>query len=138
MSLEKILKKITDDAQEEAAQIIQESRQKAEKIKEAARQEASLMAEAILKESEKETQLEASRIVTQARLKRKIDILACKKELIHTVLEKAFRRESKGSEGLKKIVIQKEGEREEVFDEQKVMDELRPHLEKLIADLLKI
>jgi vacuolar-type H+-ATPase subunit H len=138
MSLEKILKKIEDDAHQGADCIIQESRQRAEQIKGAAREEAAEMAESILKENERQARLEASRIVTQARLERKIDLLACKKELIDMVLDRAFQKESRGREGLKRIVIQKEGQREEAFDEKRLKDELRPRLEKYIADLLKI
>ena len=136
--LEKILKKITDDAHEEAARIIQESRQRAEQIKKTSREESAVLAETVLKESEKQAQLEISRIVTQARLERKIDILSCKKELIDQVIEEAFQKAAHDWSRMNKEVIDKEGRREEALDEKTLLDELRPKLEKFIADILKI
>lgn len=138
MSLEKILNKITDDAKAEADRVIQESRQRAEQIKGSARKEASVLTESILKESERRARLEASRIVTQARLERKIDVLSCKQALIDRVMEKAFQNEGLSPQGLKRIIIKKEGQSEEAFDEERLKDELRPRLEKFIADVLKL
>lgn len=138
MSLEKILKRISDDAQAEAGRIILDSEKKAIEIKEKARQEASQMAKILLKEVEREANLEASRLITQARLQRKISLLRRKKELINEVLEKAFQKESLGQKSLKKRIILKEGEREELFDEEKLKEELRPKLENYIVGILKI
>jgi len=138
MSLEKILKKITDDAQGEVDQIIQESQRRAEQIKDSSRKEVAVQAEAVLKESKRLAGLETSRIVTQARLERKIDVLSCKKELIDTVLEQAFRKAGENWGRLKRVVIDKEGQSEESLDEQMLKTELRPQLEKFIADVLKI
>jgi vacuolar-type H+-ATPase subunit H len=138
MSLEKILKKITDDAHEEAARIIKESRQRAEQIKKTFREESAVLAETVLKESERQTQLEISRILTQARLERNIEILSCKKEQIDLVIEKAFHKAAHGWESMNKEVIDKEGRSEEALDQKTLLDELRPKLEKFIADILKI
>jgi vacuolar-type H+-ATPase subunit H len=138
MSLEKILEKIIDDAQNEADDIILESKKKAEEIKEKARNEASNLLESIVKEAERQGQLEASRIVTKARLEKKINTLARKKELIEEVLEKAFQKGAKGKKGLKRKVIMKEGESEEPYDEEKLKEELRSKLESEILEALKI
>lgn len=138
MSLEKILEKITHDAHEEAARIIQESRQRAEQIKKTFREASDVLAEAVLEESERQAQLEISRIVTQARLERNLDILSCKKEQIDQVLEKAFHEAAHNRASLKKEVIEKKGRSEEALDEKTLLDELRPKLEKFIADILKI
>ena len=138
MSLEKILKKIIDDAQVEADKIILESKKKAAEIKEKARKEASDLAEALVKEAERQGHLEASRIITQARLEKKINTLSRKKELIEEVLEKAFQRGAKGKEGLKRKIIMKEGESEEPYDEEKLKEELRSKLENEILEALKI
>jgi len=138
MSLEKILKQIGDDAQEEADLIIQEGRQKAEKILGAAKEDAAALAESLIKESQRKSQLEASRIVTQARLEKKIDILTCKKELIDLVFEKAFQNEIGERKDIKRVVIEKDGESEELFDEQQLRKELRPQFEKAIASALKL
>jgi len=138
MSLEKILKKIIDDAQAEADKIILESQKKAEEIKEKGRKEASDLAEALVKEAERQGHLEASRIITKARLEKKISTLARKKELIEEVLEKAFQRGAKGKERLKRKIIMKEGESEEPYDEEKLKEELRSKLENEILEALKI
>jgi vacuolar-type H+-ATPase subunit H len=138
MSLEKILKKIIEDAQSEADKIILESEKKAGEIKEKARQEAANLAEALIKEEERKGRLEASRLVTQARLERKISILSRKKELIDHVLEKAFQKGVLGKEGLKRKIIMKDGEREEPYDEKRLKEELRLKLENEIIEALKI
>lgn len=138
MSLEKILKKIIDDAQVEADKIILESQKKAEEIKEKGRKKASDLAEALVKEAERQGHLEASRIITKARLEKKINTLSRKKELIEEVLEKAFQRGAKGKERLKRKIIMKEGESEEPYDEEKLKEELRSKLENEILEALKI
>jgi len=138
MSLEKILKKINDDAQAEAKRIILENQKKAKEIKENARKEASELVEALQKEAEREAHLEASSLITQARLERKIKLLTRKKEQIEEVLERAFRSESLEKKGMKKKIILKDGEREESFDQEKLKEELRPKLENYIVEVLKI
>jgi len=138
MSLENILQKISEDAQAEVNTIIDESKAKAEEIKDQARNEALSQSEALLLEEERKGKLEASRIVTQARLQKKLDILTCKKDLIDEVLAKAFQMERFDGSSLKKKIILKDGEREESFDEQKMMDEIRPQLEKYICEVLDL
>lgn len=138
MSLEKILKKIVDDGQEEADRIILENQKKAEEIKENARKETLELAEAILKEAEQQGNLEANRLITHARLEKRINILSRKKELIDEVLEKAFVKENLGKKSLKRKIILKDGEIEELFDEKKLKEGLRPGLESYIAKVLKI
>lgn len=138
MSLEKILKKIVDDGQAEADRIILENQKKAEEIKENARKETLELAEALLKEAEQQGNLEANRLITHARLEKRINILSRKKELIDEVLEKAFVKESLGKKSLKRKIILKDSEIEELFDEKKLKEELRHGLESFIAKVLKI
>jgi len=138
MSLENILQKINEDARAEVNRIIEGSKAKAEEIKDQARTEALAQSEALLLEEERKGKLEASRIVTQARLQKKLDVLACKKELIDEVLAKAFRMKRVEGSTLMRKVILKDGEREESFDEQKMMDEIRPQLEKFICEILDL
>ncbi len=138
MSLENILQKISEDAQAEVNTIIDESKAKAEEIKDQVRNEALSQSEALLLEEERKGKLEASRIVTQARLQKKLDILTCKKDLIDEVLAKAFQMERFDGSSLKRKIILKDGEREESFDEQKMMDEIRPQLEKYICEVLDL
>jgi vacuolar-type H+-ATPase subunit H len=138
MSLENILQKISEDAQAEVDKVIAESRAKAEEIKDMARNEALSQSEALLLEEERKGNLEASRIVTQARLQKKLDILACKKDLIDGVLARVFRKERFDGSSLKRTIILKDGEHEEPYDERKMMDEIRPQLEKYICEVLDL
>lgn len=138
MSLEKILQKITDDARAEADKIILENKRKAKEIKENAREEASKLAEELVKEAERKARLEASRLVTQSRLEKKINILAEQKDLIEEVLGKAFQKSIKSAKGLKRKIILKQGEREEPYDEERLKEELRSKLENEIIEALKI
>jgi len=138
MSLEKILDKILEEARIEAEQIILESRQKAEEIKQNARLQGKMQADTILKQVERQGNLEASRLVTQARLEKRIDVLSCKKDLIDEVLDKAFQKRKGEKIELKRKIILKDGELEEFIDPEKLKQELRPRLEKDIAEVLKI
>lgn len=138
MSLEKILKRITDDARAEADKIILENKRKAKEIKENAREEASKLAEELVKEAERKARLEASRLVTQSRLEKKINILSEQKDLIEEVLGKAFQKSIKSAKGLKRKIILKQGEREEPYDEERLKEELRSKLENEIMETLKI
>ena len=138
MSLEKILKRINDNAQAEIKRIILESEKKAADIKEKAQQEASQKAEALVKEIEKEANLEASRIITKARLQKKINLLKRKKELIDEVLTKAFEEEKLDEKKLIKKIVLKKGERQEQLEIERLKEELRPKLENYIAEVLKL
>ncbi len=138
MSLEKILERILADAQTEADRFIKESHRKADEIREKAHQQGKEQAEALLEEVERQGRLEASRLVTQARLDKRIKILACKKELIDKVLDRAFQKARFEEKGLKQKIIMKDGEKEVSFDPEKLKQELRPGLENEIAEVLKI
>ncbi len=138
MSLEKIVEKITADARAEAEKITLESRKRAEEIKQAARREADEKAAARLSEAEREARLQAGRIVTQARLEKKLLVLRQRRELLDQVLTRAFDSDSLRPLELKRTVVVKDGEREEVFDRGKLIAELRARLESEILDLLKI
>lgn len=138
MSLEKIVDKILDDARAEAERTRTESLRKAAEIKEEAKRQAGELAGALLREAEREARLEAGRIVTQARLEGRIELLAAKKSLITEVLEKALAASTVRRRSLVRKVILKDGERDEPFDRGKLLDEVRPGLENLIAEILKI
>jgi len=138
MSLEKILDKILEEGRDEAEKILRESHQKAEEIKKNARKRGEKEAKAILEQAEQQGNLEASRLVTQARLDMRIKLLGGKKALIDEVLEKAFQKQESDKIRLKRKIIKKDGEREEFVDQGKLKLELRPKLEKSIAEALKI
>ena len=138
MSLEKIVEKILKDAKEEADSIIQESLQKAEGIKENARKQGEEQARALLEEAERQAKHDAGRIVTQARLEERIKILSFKKNLIDETLNKVFRKQDMKDERLRRKVVMKDGEKEESLELEELKQQLRPKLEKEIAEVLKI
>ncbi len=138
MSLEKIIERILEEARIEADRIIQEGRDKAADIREKARMEGRKHAEALLDEVDRQGKMEASRLVTQARLEKRIKILSCKKELIGEVLDRAFQKENLADKGVMQKIVMKDGEKEVSFDQEKLKQELRPHLEKDIAEVLKL
>ncbi|MFB0564991.1 MAG: V-type ATP synthase subunit E family protein [Candidatus Aminicenantaceae bacterium] len=138
MSLEGILEKINKDAQAEADKIIKESNKKAREIIDSARKEASALAAALIEEAERKAQLESSRIITQARMEKRIKILSRKKEIINEILEKALAKADFKEEELKKKIVFKEGEREESYSREKLIEELRPRVENYILEVLKI
>jgi vacuolar-type H+-ATPase subunit E/Vma4 len=138
MSLEKIIERILAEAQVETDRIIQESRIKADDIREKARIEGQKHAEALLEEVDRQGKLEAGRLITQARLEKRIKLLSCKKELIDEVLDKAFQKENLANKGIKQKIIMKDGQKEVSFDQERLKQELRPLLEKDIAEVLKL
>jgi len=138
MSLEKILEKIIDDARAEADNVISENKKKAEEIIEAAKNEASDLGVSVIEETERKALLEASRLVTQARLEKRISILSQKKKIIDEILKKALQKADFGRKELKKEIVLKDGVREESYGWEKLSEELRPKLEKYILEFLKI
>ncbi len=138
MSLENIVHKIMEDAQAGANQILSQSKDKADRIKQEARKTAEKQVELLLRKEEREAQLEGHRMVTQARLEKKLYILSIKKQLINDVMEKAFQKKNLAKAGLERRIILKEGEKKELLDENKLKEELRPDLENYIVEILKI
>ncbi|MHB8094467.1 MAG: V-type ATP synthase subunit E family protein [Candidatus Aminicenantales bacterium] len=138
MSLEKIVAKILDDARAEAERIAAEGGRRAEAIRDEAEQQAEQQAGLLLRDAEREAHLEAVRIVTQARLERKIELLAARKALVAEVLERAFAEASLENRRLTRTVISRDGVKEETLDRARLMEELAPAMENLIVDILKI
>ena len=138
MSLDSILNKITGDARAEAESVLSESRERAEAIRESADEEAGAAAEALLKERRRQADLEAGRLVTAARLDGKLRILRAKQDLIEEVLDDAFREVLQSASGLKRTVVLKDGERKEDLDAARLREDLRPELEPLVVEQLKL
>jgi vacuolar-type H+-ATPase subunit E/Vma4 len=138
MGLQEILKKISSQGEDEAHKILEESREKAQQIKKNAEKEASHQAEEYLNKEKRRAEMEATRIMTQARLDKKMKILFCKKEIINQVLDEAFDQALKGKKDLKKKVVTKDGEKQSLLDIKRIKDDLRPELEAQIAEDLKL
>ncbi|MGQ9475120.1 MAG: V-type ATP synthase subunit E [Actinomycetota bacterium] len=90
MSLEKLLEKIESDAREESRRILAEAEEEAARIKREAEEEARQEAESIARSFHARAENERLRIISQARLEGRIDLLAAKDQ----VLEEAFREVS--------------------------------------------
>jgi len=138
MSLEHIVEKIIAEGKAEAERIVQETRKKAADIRTAAEKEAAERAAAYLKESEQGATLQANQIMAQARLEKKIALLRQKRDLLDEVLRKAFSRTAPDEIRLKRQVVVRNGTREEPFDRDRLLEELRPRLERDILEALKI
>ncbi len=138
MSLDIIIAKVLADARTEADRILAEHRAKAEALLQAELRLSEVQAGAVSREAEAEAALEAGRIVTQARLERRIGLLAARKALVDEVLERAFAKVPVRHRALSKTIVSRGGETEEPFERAKLMDELRPGLENAIAEILKI
>ncbi|MFZ2054971.1 MAG: V-type ATP synthase subunit E family protein [Candidatus Aminicenantales bacterium] len=138
MSLEHIVEKIIAEGKAEADRIVQESRKKAADIRTAAEKEATEKSAAYLKETEREVSLQANQVMAQARLEKKIALLRQKRELLDEVLRKAFSQTAPDEIRLKRQVVVKDGTREEPFDRDRLLEELRPRLEKDILEALGI
>jgi vacuolar-type H+-ATPase subunit H len=138
MSIEQIVEKIIAEGRAEADKIIQESRKKAADLRTAAEKEAAEKAAAYLKETEREASLQANQITAQARLEKKIALLRQKRDLLDEVLRKAFGQMPADEIRLKRQVVAKDGIREESFDPDKLLEEVRPRLERDVLETLKI
>jgi len=138
MGLEHIIEKIIAEGKTEAEKIVQESRKKAADIQTEAEKEAAERAASHLKETEREASLQANQIMAQARLEKKIALLRQKRELLDEVLRKAFGQTAPEEIRLKRQVVVKDGIKEEPFDADRLLEELRPRLEKDILEALKI
>jgi vacuolar-type H+-ATPase subunit H len=138
MGLEHIVEKIIAEGKAEAEKIVQESLKKAADIQTEAEKEAAEKAAAYLKEIEREASLQANQIMAQARLEKKISLLRQKRALLDEVLRKAFSQMAPDEIRIKRQVVVKDGTREEPFDADRLLEELRPRLERDILEALKI
>jgi hypothetical protein len=138
MSLDIIIAKVLDDARAEAGRILAEHRRRADELRAEEARRAKGQAEAVRREAEGAAALEAGRIVTQARLERRIELLTARKALVNEAIERALAKSPFRNRALLKTVVSRDGETEEPFDRAKLLDEIRPGLENAIAEILKI
>lgn len=138
MSLDIIIAKVLDDARAEAGRILAEHRGRADALRAEEALRAESLAEAVRREAADEAALEAGRIVTQARLERRIEILAARKALVDEVLERALAKGPLRDRVLSKTIVSRDGETREPFERAMLLEEIRPGLENAIAEILKI
>ena len=138
MSLEKIIERIISDAEAEAGRIIASSREKAEGLVREAELEASERSAAFLQEAERDASFRANQIMAQARLEKKIALLRERRDLLEKVLRKSFDQAAPKGIRLRRQVVAREGMKEEDFDRERLLEELRPRFERDIVEALKI
>ncbi len=138
MSLDIIIAKVLDDARAEAGRILAEYRGTADELVAEEARLAEGQAEAVRREAGEEAGLESGRIVTQARLERRIALLSARKALVDEVLEKALAKGPLRGRALLKTIVSRDGETQEPFDRERLLEEIRPVLENAIAEILKI
>lgn len=91
MSLEKLLEKIGSDAREEGELILSRAREEAARIREEAEEKARRESEAIARSFRARAESERLKILSQARLESRIELLAAKDELVEEVFREAKR-----------------------------------------------
>ena len=92
----------------------------------------------MIKQAEAEAKLEASRILTEARLQQRMELLKTRRELIDRVLKAALQREEFKKAQLKKEIVSREGLREETLPAERLLSEVGPEVENDVVEWLKI
>ncbi len=138
MSLDHILTKIIEEAEEEASRLRQEAQQRAEQMILSNRQEAEKRAATIISQAEKEAQTEALSIISQAKLEKRLALLEVKRKWIDQVVNRALEESGLLSSSMKKTIVTRRGVEQIEIETERLRQDLRLRLEKLILDLLGI
>lgn len=91
MSLEKLLEKIESDAREEGRRILDRAREEAARMRKEAEEEARKEREAISRSFQNRAENERLKILSQARLEGRIELLSAKDAILEEVFEEAGR-----------------------------------------------
>lgn len=89
MSLEKLLEKIKNDAREESRRIMAEAEEEAARVRKEAEEEARKESEAIARSFHTRAENERLKIISQARMEARIDLLTAKEQLLEEVFREA-------------------------------------------------
>lgn len=91
MSLERLLEKIENDAREEGRRILDRAREEAARIRKEAEEEARKECEAISRSFQNRAENERLKILSQARLEGRIELLSAKDAILEEVFQEAGR-----------------------------------------------
>ncbi len=138
MGLEDIINNIIKEAEEEAEKLRQNARATADKLIASSREEAEKKAAQLQRQAEQEGQVEALRILSQARLGKKLALLAARRKWVDMVLNKAGEEAGLHDQTVKRLIVTREGLEEEKVAEDRFKEDLRLRLEKQILELLGI
>jgi vacuolar-type H+-ATPase subunit E/Vma4 len=136
MSLETIIEKIISEAEAEAARLRQEAQERAEQIVSTGCQQAEKRAAALQHQAEQEGQLEALRILSQARLEKRLTLLQARRKWVERVLDKAVEAVGLSGRPLQRTIITHEGRSQEELTPEELKEDLRLRYEKMILEIL--
>lgn len=134
MSLESILSHISDEASAQKEKIIQEAQKKAQAIIQEAQKEADILYQEILDKEKALYERQKHKLIVQARLRVKNNLLSAKQELIDGVFEKLKPHLKK--EQLKRQLVFSDKVKEIAEDIDFYLNKLRLQYETEIAKIL--
>lgn len=134
MSVETILEHITKDTQGQSQKIVQEAQQEAAAITQQAQKKADQLYVDLLAKEKALYAAQKQRVIVNARMEYKKDLLGAKQELISLVLEKVKHQIGKGK--LKKEQIAQDKVQEVSEDIDFFLEQLRRDYETEIAETL--
>lgn len=134
MSLESILSHILDKANTERERIIQEARSEAQRIIKEANLEAEKLYQGILDKERTLYERQKQRLIVNARLESRKDLLAAKQELVDSVFKKL--KSTLNKTKLKKQQVAQEKVHEVAEDIDFYLNQIRPDCESEIAKIL--
>lgn len=138
MGVDNIISNIIKEAEEEAEKLRQNARATAEKLIITSREEAEKKAAKLRQQAEQEGQVEALRILSQARLEKKLALLAARRKWVDMVLNKASEEAGLQNQIIKRLIVTRQGLEEEKITEERFKEDLRLRYEKQILKLLGI
>jgi vacuolar-type H+-ATPase subunit E/Vma4 len=134
MSLELILKRILDEAENKKENIIREAEIEAERIKQEAMQQADALYQNILAAAKADCDKEKQRLIVGSRLEARKKILETKQELIASVFEKL--KSTLRLEKFKKEQVLADGAREVPGQAGFYLNKIRQDYEAEVAEIL--
>lgn len=138
MGLDNIISNIIKEAEEEAEKLRQNAQATAEKLIIASREEAEKKGAKLRQQAEQEGQVEALRILSQARLEKKLALLVARRKWVDMVLTKACEEVGLQNQIIKRLIVTRQGLEEEKIAEERFKEDLRVRYEKQILKLLGI
>lgn len=134
MSLESILKRINSGAEAEADKIIQDAKREAQNIIQQAKKEAQDIYQEILNKEKAALESQKQKLIVNARLKNKMQLLSVKQELMDSVFKELKAKLDKAK--LKKEEISHEKRHLVSEDVDFYLKQIRPDFEREIARIL--
>ena len=133
MALEKIIKKILDDAEVKARDILIQAKEEAGRIQAEAEEKVKSLADGIIQAKRASAQQEALRVISLARLEARKAILSARQKTLNQVFSD---RRVYAKALAEKTVVLPDKERKEALEQDVYLKILRPEYEVRIAEIL--